>query len=124
MTKIYRLIPLKIINFFALYLCFKMFVFAFLILNKNVVCYLNTKHWNIKFTFEFDENNSFAFLDIQITRIDNKVFKLVFRKNIFLVFLLLSRAFYLLNMSLAYLTHWFTDSLPFVFNIKNFMKGL
>ena len=33
---------------------------------KKIVEYMNTKHPNIKFTFEHEHNNSFSFLDVKI----------------------------------------------------------
>ena len=50
---------------------------------KDVVNYMNTKHPNIKFTSEFEENYSFSFLDIKITRSNNKLVPSVFRKATF-----------------------------------------
>ena len=34
---------------------------------KDFVNYINTKHLNIKFALEFEENDSFSFLDVKIT---------------------------------------------------------
>ena len=39
---------------------------------KEFVNYMNTKHPNIKFTSEFEENDSFSFLDVKITRRNNQ----------------------------------------------------
>ena len=50
---------------------------------KDVVNYMNTKHPHIKFTSEFEENDSFSFLDIKITRSNNKLVPSVFRKATF-----------------------------------------
>ena len=45
--------------------------------------YMNTKHKQLKFTFDFEQNNSFSFLDVKITR-GSKVFSTsVFRKATF-----------------------------------------
>ena len=30
--------------------------------------YMNTRHKNLKFTFDFEQNNNFSFLDVKITR--------------------------------------------------------
>ena len=45
--------------------------------------YINTKHPNIKFTSEFEENDSFSFLDVKITRRNNRLVTSVFHKAIF-----------------------------------------
>ena len=29
---------------------------------------MNTRHKNLKFTFDFEQNNSFSFLDVKITQ--------------------------------------------------------
>ena len=44
---------------------------------------LNTKHSNIKFTFEHEHNNSFSFLDVKICRENNKLTTSVYRKPTF-----------------------------------------
>ena len=41
---------------------------------KGFVHYLNINYHNIKFISEFEENNSFAFLDIKVMCIYNKLF--------------------------------------------------
>ena len=38
---------------------------------KDFVNYMNTKHPNIKFTSEFEQNDFFSFLDVKITRSNN-----------------------------------------------------
>ena len=45
--------------------------------------YMSTRHKNLKFTFDFEQNNSFSFLDIKITRGSNGFSTLVFRKATF-----------------------------------------
>ena len=45
--------------------------------------YLNSKHVNINFTFETEQNNILSFLDCEIHRLDNKFHSSVFRKNSF-----------------------------------------
>ena len=45
--------------------------------------YLNKQHKNIKFTSEIEENGSLSFLDITITRENNKFVTSVYRKTIF-----------------------------------------
>ena len=49
---------------------------------KKFVEYMNTKHPNIKFTFEH-EHNSFSFLDVKICRENNKLTTSVYRKPTF-----------------------------------------
>ena len=50
---------------------------------KDFVNYLNTKYPNIKFTSEFQQNDSFSFLDVKITPSNNQLIASVFRKAIF-----------------------------------------
>ena len=50
---------------------------------KDFVNYMNTKHPNIKFTSEFEENDSFFFLDVKTTRRNNQLVTSVFRKATF-----------------------------------------
>ena len=50
---------------------------------KEFVNYMNTKDPNIKFTSEFEENDSFSFLDVQTTRRNNQLVTSVFRKATF-----------------------------------------
>ena len=52
---------------------------------KNFVDYMNTKHPNICFTFEIEDQNSFSFLDKKFIRNTEKnAFETsVYRKNIF-----------------------------------------
>ena len=45
--------------------------------------YINTKHLNIKFTSECGKNDSFSFLDVKITRSNNKLVTPVFDKATF-----------------------------------------
>ena len=45
---------------------------------KDFVGHLNAKHHNIKFAHEFEEKNSFAFMNIKIACIHNKLVRLVF----------------------------------------------
>ena len=44
---------------------------------------MNTKHPNIKFTSEFQINDSFSFLDVKIKRSSNHLVTSVFRKATF-----------------------------------------
>ena len=50
---------------------------------KKFVNYMNTKDPNIKFTSEFEENNSFFFWDVKITRRNNQLVTSVFCKATF-----------------------------------------
>ena len=50
---------------------------------KDFVNYMNTKHPNIKFTSEFEQNDIFSFLDVKITRSNNQLITSVFRKATF-----------------------------------------
>ena len=45
--------------------------------------YMKTRHRNLKFTFDFEQNNSFSFLDVKITRGINRFSTSVFRKATF-----------------------------------------
>ena len=58
---------------------------TFLLFSENVEkfkTYLNKKHKYIVFTCEIEQNGSFSFLDIKISR-ENKFFNLVYRKPTF-----------------------------------------
>ena len=44
---------------------------------------MNTKHPNIKFTSEFEENDSFSFLDVKITCSNNQLVTSIFHKATF-----------------------------------------
>ena len=50
---------------------------------KKFVEYMNTKHPNIKFTFEHEHNNSFLFLEVKPCRENNKLTTSVYRKPTF-----------------------------------------
>ena len=50
---------------------------------KDLVNYTNTKHPNIKITLEFEENDSFSFLNVKITRRNNHLVTSVFPKATF-----------------------------------------
>ena len=50
---------------------------------KDFVNYMNTKHPNINFTSEFEENDSFPFLDVKITHSNNQLITSVFCKATF-----------------------------------------
>ena len=40
---------------------------------KRFLKYMNSRHQNIKFTFDEEHNNNITFLDISITRVGNKL---------------------------------------------------
>ena len=44
---------------------------------------MNTRHKNLKFTFDFEQNNSFSFLDVKITRGSDGFSTSVFHKATF-----------------------------------------
>ena len=50
---------------------------------NDFVNYINTTHPNIKFTSEFEENYSFFFLNVKITRRNNQLVRYVFCQAIF-----------------------------------------
>ena len=45
--------------------------------------YMNTRHPNIEFTHEEENNGSMSFLDVTITRVDGKFVTSVYRKKTF-----------------------------------------
>ena len=50
---------------------------------KLFLSYINSKHKNIKFTFETEDLNNFSFLDVKITPKNKLLFSLIFRKATF-----------------------------------------
>ena len=58
--------------------------------------YLNSKHKNIKFTFETEDSNSFSFLDVKITHKNKELFASIFWKATFSGFLLITIASFLI----------------------------
>ena len=50
---------------------------------KKFSKYMNSRHRNIKFTFEEEQDNKISFLDISITRVGNKLQTSLFRKKTF-----------------------------------------
>lgn len=50
---------------------------------KKFLRYLNTRHKNIKFTYEEEENNTLSFLDIKITREEGRFTTSIYRKKTF-----------------------------------------
>ena len=45
--------------------------------------YMKARHKNLKFTFDFEESNSFSFLDVKITRVSNGFSNSIFCKATF-----------------------------------------
>ena len=58
--------------------------------------YVNSKHKNIKFTFETEDSNSFSFLDVKITHKNKEIFAWIFCKATFSGFLLITIALFLI----------------------------
>ena len=52
---------------------------------KLFVNYMNSKHRNIKLTFETEDSNNFLFLDVKITRQTKRFVTSIFRKATFSV---------------------------------------
>ena len=50
---------------------------------KLFLDYLNSKHKNIKFTVEIESSNSLSFLDVSVSRLNNKFITSVYRKPTF-----------------------------------------
>ena len=50
---------------------------------KLFVNYMNSKHRNIKFTFETEDSNNFSFSDVKITRKNKRFVTSIFRKATF-----------------------------------------
>ena len=40
---------------------------------KMIFNYMNSRHQNIRFTFEEEHNNKIAFLDMSVTRVGNEL---------------------------------------------------
>ena len=91
---------------------------------KDFVNYMNTKHPNIKFTSEFEENDSFSFLDVKITRRNNQLVTSVFRKATFSGIFINFKSFMTVayKFGLAY-TLLHRSIFLFVLYMKNFMKN-
>ena len=84
---------------------------------KDFVNYMNTKYPNIKFTSELEKNDSFSFLDVKITRSNNHLVTLVFRKTRFSDVITNFKSF----MPVAY-KFGFIINFPFDLHKSNFMK--
>ena len=50
---------------------------------KKFFRYINSRHRNIKFTFQDEQGNKISFLDISITRVGNELQTSLFRKKTF-----------------------------------------
>ena len=50
---------------------------------KKFLKYMNSRHRNIQFTCEEESNNKVSFLDISITRSNNKLVTSLYRKKTF-----------------------------------------
>ena len=102
--------------------------------------YMNTRHKNLKFTFDFEQNNSFSFLDVKITRGSNRFSTSVFRKATFsgvftnfdsfifesyktnLIFTLLFRCFTICSDMQSF--HLEVEQLRQIFKCNNYPVGL
>ena len=102
--------------------------------------YMNTRHKNFKFTFDLQQNNSFSFLDVKITRGSNGFSTSVFRKATFsgvftnfdsfifesyktdLIFTLLFRCFTICSDMQSF--HLEVEQLRQIFKCNNYPVGL
>ena len=102
--------------------------------------YMNTRHKNLKFTFDFEQNNSFYFLDVKITRGSNGFSTSVFCKAMFsgvftnfdsfifesyntnLIFTLLFRCFTICSDMQSF--HLEVEQLRQIFKCNNYPVGL
>ena len=84
---------------------------------KKFVDYMNTKHPNIRFTFEIEDQNSLSFLNIKIIRNTEKK---AFEKVHSLAFLLIFRVLFLRHIKLGCHFDVFQYTLP----MKSFTKNL
>ena len=62
---------------------------------KKFLKYMNSRHPNIQFTCEEESKNKISFLDISVTRINNKLTTSFYRKKPSVVFILILTVFYL-----------------------------
>ena len=76
-------VTFKMLHTFLLKRTIKLSLYNNQILTNQQSNYMNSKHWNIKFTVEHKENNSLAFLDIKIFRDSRKFQTSVYRKPTF-----------------------------------------
>ena len=70
---------------------------------KKFVDFMNTKHPNMRFTFEIEDQNSFSFLDIKIIgNTEEKAFETsIYRQSTLVMFLLISRVLFLWHIKLG-----------------------
>ena len=95
--------------------------------------YMNTRHKNLKFTFDFEQNNSFSFLDVKIICGINGFSTSFFRKATFdififesyktdLIFTLLFRCFTICSDMQSF--HLEVGQLRQIFKCNNYAVGL
>ena len=102
--------------------------------------YMNTRHKNLKFTFDFEQNNSFSFLDVKITCGSNGFSTSIFQKAKFsgvfmnfgsfifetcktnLIFTLLFRCFTICSDMQSF--HLEVEQLQQIFKCNNYPVGL
>ena len=63
---------------------------------KLFVNYMNSKHRNIKFTFETEDSNTFSILDVKNTRRNKRFVTSIFRKTTFSGVLLITIVLFLI----------------------------
>ena len=63
---------------------------------KLFVNYMNSKHRNIKFTFETEDSNTFSILDVKNTRKNKRFVTSIFRKTTFSGVLLITIVLFLI----------------------------
>ena len=63
---------------------------------KLFVNYMNSKHRNIKFTFETEDSNTFSILDVKNTRKNKRFVTSIFRKTTFSGVLLIAIVLFLI----------------------------
>ena len=101
---------------------------------------MNTRHKNLKFTFDFEQNNSFSFLDVKITGGSNRFSTSVFCKATFsgvftnfdsfifelyktnLIFTLMFRCFTICSDMQSF--HLEVEQLQQIFECNNYPVGL
>ena len=85
---------------------------------KDFANQMNTKHPNMKFTSEFEENYSCSFLNVKITCPNNQLVTSVFRKATFSGAFTNLKVLCLSHKSLAQFTLYFIAHFPFVLHMK------
>ena len=85
---------------------------------------MNKKHLIIKFTFEYEHNNSFLFLDVKICRENNELTFSVYRKPQLLVELfLIPKVLYPQFTNSVYFTYYYIVALILHPLIKHFLMN-